>query len=66
MKHPLLLSLTLAAVTLMVAPEAASRAMAQTASVDVRILAINDFHGYLRAPAGGIRVADPAERPKKS
>jgi 5'-nucleotidase len=63
MKHPL--SLALAAVTLMVAPEAASRAVAQTASVDVRILAINDFHGYLRAPAGGIRITDPADKTKK-
>ena len=63
MKHPL--SLALAVVTLMVAPEAAPRALAQTASVDVRILAINDFHGYLRAPAGGIRITDPADKTKK-
>jgi 5'-nucleotidase len=63
MKHPL--SLALAVVTLMVAPEAAQRALAQTASVDVRILAINDFHGYLRAPAGGIRITDPADKTKK-
>jgi len=63
MKHPL--SLALAVVTLMVAPEAAPRALAQTASVDVRILAINDFHGYLRAPAGGIRITDPADNTKK-
>jgi 5'-nucleotidase len=63
MKHPL--SLALAVVTLMVAPEAAPRALAQTASVDVRILAINDFHGYLRAPAGGIRITDPADKTTK-
>jgi 5'-nucleotidase len=44
----------------------ASQAMAQSAApVDVRILAINDFHGYLRAPAGGIRIADPADKAKK-
>ena len=30
-----------------------------------RILAINDFHGYLRPPAGGIRIADPADKAKK-
>jgi 5'-nucleotidase len=39
--------------------------MAQAASVDVRILAINDFHGYLRPPPGGIRIADPDDTTKK-
>ena len=63
MKH--LLSLALAAITLMLAPELAPRAMAQAASVDLRILAINDFHGYLRAPAGGIRITDPDDKTKK-
>ncbi len=63
MRHPLSLALT--AMTLMVAPEPASRAIAQTASVEVRILAINDFHGYLRPPAGGIRIADPDDRAKR-
>ncbi len=63
MKHPL--SLVLAALTLMTAPELASRAAAQATSVDVRILAINDFHGYLRPPAGGIRIADPADKTRK-
>ena len=35
------------------------------APVNLRILAINDFHGYLRPPAGGIRIADPHERTGK-
>jgi 5'-nucleotidase len=35
------------------------------APVDLRILAINDFHGYLRPPPGGIRIADPADKTKK-
>ncbi len=35
------------------------------APVDLRILAINDFHGYLRAPPGGITIADPEDRTKK-
>src|SRR6202051_2301978 len=35
------------------------------APVDLRILAINDFHGYLRAPVGGIRITDPADKTKK-
>jgi 5'-nucleotidase len=43
-----------------------SPSAAQTpAPVDVRILAINDFHGYLRPPPGGIRIADPADKSKK-
>jgi 5'-nucleotidase len=48
---------------IMTAP-ASSRA--QTAEpVDLRILAINDFHGYLRPFAGGIRIDDPADKTKK-
>src|SRR5438094_8017651 len=35
-----------------------------TAAVDLRILAINDFHGNLRPPPGGIRIADPADKTK--
>jgi 5'-nucleotidase len=35
------------------------------APVDLRILAINDFHGYLRPPPGGIRITDPADPTKK-
>ena len=34
-------------------------------TVDLRILAINDFHGYLRPPPGGIAVADPADKTRK-
>ena len=33
--------------------------------VDVRILAINDFHGNLRPPPGGIRITDPDDKTKK-
>src|SRR5215471_11113800 len=45
---------------------AASPALAQGKDpVDLRILAINDFHGYLRPFAGGIRIDDPADRAKK-
>ena len=53
--------LALAIVTTLAAPS-----LAQTpAPVDLRILAINDFHGYLRAPPGGITIADPEDRTKK-
>jgi 5'-nucleotidase len=39
---------------------------AQTpAPVDLRILAINDFHGYLRPFPGGITIADPEDKTKK-
>ena len=41
-------------------------ASAQTAApVELRILAINDFHGNLRPPPGGIRINDPEDRSKK-
>jgi len=43
----------------------ATSAAAQTATVDLRILAINDFHGYLRPSSGGIRIADPNDKTKK-
>ncbi|MGE0285636.1 MAG: bifunctional UDP-sugar hydrolase/5'-nucleotidase [Bradyrhizobium sp.] len=44
----------------------ASPALAQGKDpVDLRILAINDFHGYLQPFAGGIRIDDPADRTKK-
>ena len=62
MRHSL--RLLVAAVVLVVALES-SRAGAQAASVDVRILAINDFHGYLQPPPGGIRIADPDDKTKK-
>ncbi|HEY3792591.1 MAG TPA: metallophosphoesterase, partial [Bradyrhizobium sp.] len=42
-----------------------SRAIAQATPVEVRILAINDFHGYLRPAPGGIRIADPNDKTKK-
>jgi 5'-nucleotidase len=39
---------------------------AETAApVNLRILAINDFHGNLRPPPGGIRITDPDDRTKK-
>src|SRR5438552_12682524 len=44
----------------------AAPALAQSKDpVDLRILAINDFHGYLRPFAGGIRIDDPADKTKK-
>src|SRR6185437_2828307 len=55
-----ILRLALAALALAAAP-----AFAQPpAPGDLRILAINDFHGYLR-PSPGIRIADPDDREKK-
>src|SRR5580698_4156602 len=55
----------LAAAMLLVASGPASRALAQAAPVDVRILAINDFHGNLMPPTGGIRIVDPGDRTRK-
>ena len=36
------------------------------APVELRILAINDFHGNLRPPPGGIAIADPEDKTKKT
>jgi 5'-nucleotidase len=56
----------LAAVPLLIAVDSTSRAAAQAAdTVEVRILAINDLHGNLRPPQGGIRIADPGDKTKK-
>lgn len=45
---------------------AAVPAFSQTAApVELRILAINDFHGNLRSPAGGIRINDPEDKTRK-
>jgi 5'-nucleotidase len=55
----------LAAVTLATALGPASRATAQAAPVELRILAINDFHGNLRPPAGGIGITDPNDKTKR-
>src|SRR5258708_16937472 len=55
----------LAAVMWAIALDPASCATAQAASVDLRILAINDFHGNLRPPAGGINIADPGDKTRK-
>ncbi len=55
----------LAAVMLAIALDPFSRATAQAASVDLRILAINDFHGNLRPPPGGINIADPGDKTRK-
>lgn len=37
-----------------------------TTPVAVKVLAINDFHGNLKPPQGGIRVPDPADAGKTS
>src|SRR4051812_33005213 len=54
----------LATLAFALASSAASRAHAQTlpSPVELRILAINDFHGNLRPPPGGIRLPDPADK----
>jgi 5'-nucleotidase len=57
--------LTHIAVLLALSCPASYSAAQTTAPVDLRILAINDFHGNLRPPAGGIRIADPDDKTKK-
>jgi 5'-nucleotidase len=55
----------LAAAMLAAALATTRPAMAQTAPVELRVLAINDFHGHLKPPPGGIAIADPADKTKK-
>jgi 5'-nucleotidase len=62
MRHPLLL---VAVTALMLAWPALHAAAETTAPVELRILAINDFHGNLRPPPGGIRIADPDDKTRK-
>ena len=54
----------LTAFAIMLALAASSHAQSPR-RVDLRILAINDFHGYLRPPPGGITIADPEDKTKK-
>jgi 5'-nucleotidase len=44
---------------------ASNAAAESTAPVELRILAINDFHGHLRPPPGGIRISDPDDASKR-
>jgi 5'-nucleotidase len=60
MRHRLAVSLLAAAWLLGCAPTP-QRA---TAPVEVKVLAINDFHGNLRPPQGGIRIRDPQDASK--
>jgi 5'-nucleotidase len=62
MKHTLCPTLALLALLAGAASPAGAEAPAPIA---LRILAINDFHGYLRPPPGGIRIADPNDKAKK-
>src|SRR5437868_3922346 len=55
----------LAAATLATTVGPVPQCLAQTAApVELRILAINDFHGNLLPPPGGIRIADPDDKAK--
>jgi 5'-nucleotidase len=49
---------------ILIALAAPSRAKSP-APVDLRMLAINDFHGYLRPFPGGITITDPEDKTKK-
>jgi 5'-nucleotidase len=55
----------LAAAFLLIGITSPARAQTPPSPVDVRILAINDFHGNLRPPPGGIVIADPNDKTKK-
>ncbi len=55
---------TLAALALACVLASPPAARAASAPVDLRILAINDFHGNLLPPPGGIRITDPKDPTK--
>jgi 5'-nucleotidase len=56
-----------AAIALAITTTSAASSRAQTAApVELRILAINDFHGNLRPPPGGIGITDPEDKTKKT
>ncbi|MET0443296.1 MAG: bifunctional metallophosphatase/5'-nucleotidase [Pseudorhodoplanes sp.] len=56
-------ALTAAAALLSLLTQA--RAQTPAAPVDVTVLAINDLHGNLRPPPGGIAIDDPADKTRK-
>ncbi|QDL95962.1 bifunctional metallophosphatase/5'-nucleotidase [Rhodopseudomonas palustris] len=59
-------ALLAAATVMMLAAAPATRAAELLPPpVDLRILAINDFHGNLQPPPGGIMIDDPADPAKK-
>ncbi|HEY6354505.1 MAG TPA: metallophosphoesterase, partial [Burkholderiaceae bacterium] len=60
MRHRIAIALLVAAWLLGCAP-APTR---PTGPVEVKILAINDFHGNLKPPQGGIRIRDPQDAGK--
>lgn len=60
MRFPVRVALALALPAVPAAPALAQ----QQDGVPVRILAINDFHGNLLPPSGGIKIPDPADPAK--
>ncbi len=50
---------------LLLASPLATAAAQDSSPVELRIVAINDFHGNLEPPPGGIRISDPADATKK-
>src|SRR3984893_12113766 len=68
MRHPHLHILTATALPIALLPLSLTltqQAFAEDdAPVDVRILAINDFHGNLKPTTAGIRISDPEDKTK--
>src|SRR5262245_18404796 len=59
-----ILSLALWVVAWAVAPTRA-QGDAAGAPIDLTIIAINDFHGHLKPPPGGVAIVDPADRGRR-
>src|SRR5215471_2904227 len=67
MRHStsIILTFTLLLVCADAPPTRAQSPEMSGAPVDLTIIAINDFHGHLKPPPGGLVIADPADRSKK-
>src|ERR1700710_1839299 len=59
------LSLPITEAALLISCDSGSRAAEPASPVELRILAINDFHGNLRPPPGGIRISDSSDKTRK-
>ncbi len=64
MHHASLLKAGLLAVAAASLVACSSTPQRATQPVNVKLLAINDFHGNLKPPRGGIRIKDPADASK--
>ena len=64
MRHPKVMLILAVAITMAAVPAAAAKQENRRAkTVDVQLLALNDFHGNLEPPTGGGRITPPGGAP---